>query len=115
MNPLWGVGQTAQPKKKSGHMDDKKYIRLRYNRNTGDFERTWVRYVDNTFEPVRRWESISKKSRSQDPSKDWWLEDKPSDWDPARYGYNVALNHIPQEPKNMGNRYNRVRNFASTK
>ena len=44
---------------------------LQYNRDTGGFDRRWIQYADNTFEPVRKDQSVSRKQRFPDPAKDW--------------------------------------------
>ena len=76
-----------------GLMDTDNSTKLNYDRTTGGFNRSWIRYADNTFEPVRKQGVIRRKKRSPDPAKDWWVVDRPQDWNPAEHGFNVTLNH----------------------
>jgi hypothetical protein len=70
-----------------------KYTRLRYDNSTGQRNRQWIRYADGMFEPVRKEGDLMKKSRTNDPAEDWWVTDRPRDWDPRDHGFEATLNH----------------------
>lgn len=46
-------------------------------------------------EPVRKEGDLMKKSRTNAPAEDWWVTEKPRDWDPRDHGFGVTLNHDP--------------------
>jgi len=71
-----------------------KYTRLRYDNTTGGQNRQWVRYADGMFEPVRKEGDLMKKRRTDDPADDWWVTEKPRDWDPRDHGIGVTLNRV---------------------
>ena len=73
--------------------NDDKYKTLHYNSSTGAQDRLWIRYGDNTFEPVRRDGNLNRKSRDKPGAPDWWVTDRPQGWDPAQHGHKVTLNH----------------------
>jgi hypothetical protein len=73
--------------------NDDKYKTLHYNSSTGKQDRLWIRYGDNTFEPVRRDGNLNRKSRNKPGAPDWWVTDRPQGWNPAKHGHKVTLNH----------------------
>ena len=73
--------------------NDDKHKTLHYNSSTGEQDRLWIRYGDNTFEPVRRDGNLNRKSRNKPGASDWWVTDRPQGWDPAKHGHKVTLNH----------------------
>lgn len=64
-----------------------------YDRSTGGMKRQWIRYADDTFEPVRKTGNINKKYHSSNSMIDWWVTEKPLEWTPLENGFNVSLNH----------------------
>jgi hypothetical protein len=70
-----------------------KYTRLRYDNSTGQRNRQWIRYADGMFEPVRKDGDLAAKCRTSDPAEDWWVTDRPRDWDPRDHGFEATLNH----------------------
>lgn len=69
------------------------YTSLHYNPHTGEQNRLWIRYGDNTFEPVRRNGNVNRKSRNKPDAPDWWVTERPQGWNPRDHGYYVTLNH----------------------
>ncbi|ADU61344.1 MAG: hypothetical protein KUA35_06610 [Pseudodesulfovibrio sp.] len=58
------------------------------------------------FEPVRKEGDLAAKRRTSDPAEDWWVTDRPRDWDPRDHGFEATLNHgtslmgkNPNQPK----------------
>ena len=76
-----------------GILDTDNYTSLHYNPRTGVNSREWIRYADNTFEPVRRNGNVNRKSRNRPGAPDWWVTERPLDWDPTEHGHEVTLNH----------------------
>ena len=66
---------------------------LHYNPSTGRENRLWIRYGDDTFEPVRPGGNVNRKYHSRSRPTDWWVTEKPKDWNPADHGFDVSLNH----------------------
>ncbi|MEF2231118.1 MAG: hypothetical protein V3571_09335 [Pseudodesulfovibrio sp.] len=66
---------------------------LHYNPSTGQENRLWIRYGDDTFEPVRRDGDLNRKYHSRTRPTDWWVTEKPRDWNRADHGFDVSLNH----------------------
>ena len=66
---------------------------LHYNPSTGRENRLWIRYGDDTFEPVRPGGNVNRKYHSRTRPTDWWVTEKPKDWNPADHGFDVSLNH----------------------
>jgi len=60
---------------------------------TGAVGRQWLEYADGIFEPVRKDENLNKKYHDNKRSLDWWVVDKPTDWNPLTEGKKVSLNH----------------------
>ena len=83
---------------------------MHYNPKTGVNSREWIRYADNTFEPVRKSGNVNRKSRNKPGAPDWWVTERPLDWDPRDNGHEVTLNHDyggkakPAYDKNMENK-----------
>ncbi|WP_319469649.1 hypothetical protein [uncultured Pseudodesulfovibrio sp.] len=84
-----------------------KYTKLEYNRNTGKMDREWIRYADNTYEPVRRDGNIHRKYHSPNRMTDWWLTRKPQDWHPSDEGADASLNHDYGEHDKPGAKRNK--------
>ena len=76
-----------------GILNTDNYTSLHYNPKTGVNSREWIRYADNTFEPVRKSGNVNRKSRNRAGAPDWWVTERPLDWDPAEHGHEVTLNH----------------------
>jgi len=74
-------------------MNTDKHTKLRYSPITGKTNRQWLHYADDTFEPVRKDGNIKRKYHTNTRMMDWWVVDKPQDWNPAENGFNVSLNH----------------------
>lgn len=70
-----------------------KYTKKVYNSMNGRNERQWIMYGDNTFEPVRRDQSMKNKYISPQGKFDWFVTQEPEDWDPVKEGHKVSLNH----------------------
>ncbi len=66
---------------------------MHYNPSTGEQNRLWIRYGDNTFEPVRKNGNVNRKSRNKPDAPDWWVTERPQGWDPRDYGHDVTPNH----------------------
>lgn len=79
---------------------DDKYMKLKYDPMSGKQNRQWVQYADGVLEPVRRDGDLNKKQR--DPRvMDWWVMEKPAEWDPLREGRQVSENHQIVMPQKM--------------
>lgn len=74
-------------------LTENKYVDVSYSATTGGFDRNWIRYGDNTWEPVRQNGDTSKKWSNPQVFGQWWLEKKPADWMPQDDGLNFSLNH----------------------
>lgn len=70
-----------------------KYTKQNYDRDAGEMKREWIRYADNTFEPVRQVRNTNRKYHSKKRMTDWWVVQKPQDRDSEKTGHNVSLNH----------------------
>ncbi|MCJ2165969.1 MULTISPECIES: hypothetical protein [unclassified Pseudodesulfovibrio] len=74
-------------------LNSDKYTRTRKNTYTGETERQWLQYADETFEPVRKDGDLNRKFHGNKRTLDWWTVDKPRDWSPLKEGEKVSLNH----------------------
>lgn len=77
------------------HQKDR-YCTFTYNPESNGFDRAWIRYADNTYEPVRRVGDVERKwtgGRKNLDARSWWLEHKPADWVPWEHGFGFAWNH----------------------
>ncbi|WP_419786157.1 RHS repeat domain-containing protein [Pseudodesulfovibrio sp.] len=68
-----------------------RYCKFVFNPDSQAFERLWIRYADNTFEPVRREGDTERKWTG--PHSAWWVETRPADWLPWENGFGFAWNH----------------------
>ncbi|WP_419786017.1 hypothetical protein [Pseudodesulfovibrio sp.] len=80
------------------------FTKMHYNPSTGQENRLWIRYGDNTFEPVRRDGNLGLKYRSKSRPTDWWVTERPKDWNPAENGFDLSLNHDYGEQDKPGSR-----------
>ncbi|BDQ38149.1 hypothetical protein SYK_25090 [Pseudodesulfovibrio nedwellii] len=98
------------------HMKDR-FCRFTYNPQTSEYERNWIQYADNTFEPVRRVGNLKKKFEAQRTNFNWWTVKKPAQWRPKHEGHDFSWNHTLGEetkPKNWGNKSKRERKAGAT-
>lgn len=80
----------GMPKNSFGAKDTNGVFRV--NTISGKKERSWIRYEDGVFEPVR---SDGRLSRKKDDyrSFQWWQEYKPAQWKPQDDGAQFSWNH----------------------
>jgi len=98
------------------HMKDR-FCRFTYNPQTSEYERNWIQYADNTFEPVRRVGNVKKKFEAQRTDFNWWTVKKPAQWRPWHEGHGFSWNHTLGEetkPQNWGNKSKRERKAGAT-
>lgn len=89
-----------------------KYMKLEYNPLTGDRDRQWIHYADDTFEPVRKDGDLKQKGHSGANMFDWWVVNKPQDWNPLEQGFNVSLNHDYGKGKPAGSSTRKARDLS---
>lgn len=74
-------------------LNSDKYTSIKTSNMTGAVGRQWLEYADGIFEPVRKDGNLNKKYHDNKCSLDWWVVDKPTDWNPLTEGKKVSLNH----------------------
>ena len=73
-----------------------RYCKFIFNPECDGYDRVWIRYADNTYEPVRRDGDLEAKwtgGRDNRDARTWWVEHKPAHWLPWEHGYGFAWNH----------------------
>ncbi len=70
-----------------------RYCRFSRDPVTGAYERHWIQYADNTFEPVRRVGELSRKYEGERTNFHWWRLRKPAAWRPRHDGCGFSWNH----------------------
>nr|WP_287411920.1 hypothetical protein [Pseudodesulfovibrio sp.] len=67
-------------------LNSDKYTSIKTSNMTGAVGRQWLEYADGIFEPVRKDGNLNKKYHDNKRSLDWWVVDKPTDWNPLTEG-----------------------------
>ena len=73
-----------------------RYCKFIFNPERNEYDRMWIRYADNTYEPVRRVGDLEAKwtgGRGNRDARTWWIEHKPARWRPWEHGFGFAWNH----------------------
>ena len=73
-----------------------RYCKFIFNPERDGYDRVWIRYADNTYEPVRRDGDLEAKwtgGRDNRDARAWWVERKPACWRPWEHGFGFAWNH----------------------
>eukprot|EP00828_Plagiopyla_frontata_P031438 TRINITY_DN4127_c0_g4_i1.p1 TRINITY_DN4127_c0_g4~~TRINITY_DN4127_c0_g4_i1.p1 ORF type:complete len:677 (+),score=268.79 TRINITY_DN4127_c0_g4_i1:180-2210(+) len=73
-----------------------RYCKFIFNPERDGYDRVWIRYSDNTYEPVRRDGDLEAKwtgGRDNLDARAWWVEHKPARWQPWEHGFGFAWNH----------------------
>ncbi len=65
---------------------------FRFNPQNQKQERSWLKYADGVYEPVRKGQDLRKKSEGHREFQ-WWQENKPAEWKPQDDGKAFSWNH----------------------
>lgn len=66
---------------------------FRYNPVENRQERSWIKYEDGVYEPVRNDGNLGRKKNADYRTFDWWQVDKPAHWKPEDEGAGFSWSH----------------------
>ncbi|QGY39766.1 hypothetical protein GM415_06405 [Pseudodesulfovibrio cashew] len=64
-----------------------------YDPASNTTRRSWIKYADGVFEPVRKDGNLRRKKNEDHRTFSWWQVNKPADWKPADEGAGFSWNH----------------------